>query len=836
MDISKFSLFNLRVWVSNTIASAWRYFSRFKSGLSLRLLFVVVSVTLIGILSLASFMLTSLREQYIEQVETSTARSNRMLVAGLEHDMLTHDTAMQNAVIQDIAEDFDGEKIQILDQNNIVRSSSQPGEPGLMIAKSSPICQFCHLGGNTQSVLTQKVIGSPANGIQILLSANPILNQPECYSCHNPQVKTLGVLVTQTPLADLGLLMQDGLRRIAMAGFVTFSILVGLMVPALRKTIIEPIGELSKGIAEVGAENLDYPVREESHNELGQLARAFNVMREHLKDSHTAMLQRSQELALLYDVALVTGQLLELKEILNRALDTVLSQFDLEVGLIYLRDSAKNRFELVISRGLSPKQLAGIEQKRQTPGGDLTLKVALTGKVHFIPDVSQDHHFVGDWENPNGRSYINVPLVSQGKVVGTLELTSRVGQPMTERQVKVLTAVGHQIGIAIDNNSLLTETERNAREALTLYQLGADVSSSLELDQVLDAIAKGARVALAADIGVVGLFDPERRELIIKSASGVQPVSWRGRRIPAEEFRLFKSSEAINLQADSFDLPAPYVELLNTAKITNLLAVPLLRGEQAHGVVAVLSQKQRVFSKEDTRLLTRLAQQVVVSIENARLYQQVRYVAVLEERDRLGREMHDELAQALGYLNLRASVTGDLLSSGNIDQAQASLQDMKQVTRDTYTDTREAIFNLRNTVALNTDLVPALRQYLADYSAHYGLDAQFVISDGAPAEFREDVTLQLSRIIQEALTNIRKHAQATRAWIRFEREDPGARIVVEDNGHGFDPSTAQPAGNAHYGTQIMRERAESFRGTVEFMPELGHGTRVVIHVPATGCK
>jgi nitrate/nitrite-specific signal transduction histidine kinase len=836
MENSKLSLFDLPGLVSHYIASTWRYFSRFKSGLSLRLLFVVVSVALIGILSLASFMLTSLRQQYIEQIETSTARSNRMLVAGLEHDMLTHDTAMQNAVIQDIAEDFDGERIQIIDQNNTVRGSSLPGELGQVIQQSSPVCQTCHKDGKTQPVITQQVIGSPVNGVQTLLSANPILNQPECNSCHDPQVKTLGVLVTQTPLADLGQLMQDGLRRIATAGFVTFSILVGLMVPALRKTIIEPIGELSKGIAEVGAENLDYPVREESNNELGQLARAFNVMREHLKDTHTAMLERSQELALLYDVALVTGQLLDLEKILYSALDTVLSQFDLEVGLIYLRDSTKNRFEVVASRGLSPGQLAGIEQKRQTPGGDLTLMAALTRKVHFIPDVSKDHHFVGDWDNPKGRSYINVPLISQGKVVGTLELTSRVGQPMTERQVKILTAVGHQIGIAIDNNSLLTETERNAREALTLYQLGADVSSSLELDQVLDTIAKGARVALSADIGVVGLYDQEHHELIIKSASGVQPVSWRGRRIPAEDFRLFKSSEAINLQSDSFDLPAPFMELLKNAKITNMLAVPLLRGEQAHGVVAVLSLKKRVFSKEDTRLLTRLAQQVVVAIENARLYQQVRYVAVLEERDRLGREMHDDLAQSLGYLNLRASVTGDLLASGNIEQARASLQDMKQVTRNTYTDTREAIFNLRNAVSLNTDLVPALRQYLADYSAHYGLDAQLVIEDGSQTEFKEDVTLQLSRIIQEALTNTRKHAYATRAWIRFEPDGSGARIVVDDNGNGFDPATAQPAGNGHYGLQIMHERAESFGGSVEFIPELGHGTRVVIHVPATGCK
>jgi signal transduction histidine kinase len=271
--------------------------------------------------------------------------------------------------------------------------------------------------------------------------------------------------------------------------------------------------------------------------------------------------------------------------------------------------------------------------------------------------------------------------------------------------------------------------------------------------------------------------------------------------------------------------------LWDVEQITSALAVPLLRGDHPHGLIAVWTRVRRTFTEEEVRLLTRLAQQVVVAIENARLYRQVRYLAALEERDRLAREMHDNLAQALGYLNLKASLTSDLLAHGEADQARAGLVEMKQITREAYTDTREAIFNLRNTVSAGRDLMPMLREYLAEYRAHYGLDTQLVMDDTTTIEFSTDVAVQLSRIIQEALTNIRKHAQATRAWVRFDREGEQIRIVVEDNGQGFDLNATRADGEAHFGLQIMRERAASVGGTAELDPQIGRGTRVVIRVP-----
>jgi signal transduction histidine kinase len=323
----------------------------------------------------------------------------------------------------------------------------------------------------------------------------------------------------------------------------------------------------------------------------------------------------------------------------------------------------------------------------------------------------------------------------------------------------------------------------------------------------------------------------DQQELVVKAIVGTTTAEWRGLRIPVKQLKVLVFSAPLTLEERPPDLPEAFVHLWDVEQITSALAVPLLRGDHPHGLIAVWTRVRRTFAEEEVRLLTRLAQQVVVAIENARLYRQVRYLAALEERDRLAREMHDNLAQALGYLNLKASLTSDLLAHGEADQARAGLVEMKQITREAYTDTREAIFNLRNTVSAGRDLMPMLREYLAEYRAHYGLDTQLVMDDTTTIEFSTDVAVQLSRIIQEALTNIRKHAQATRAWVRFDREGEQIRIVVEDNGQGFDLNATRADGEAHFGLQIMRERAASVGGTAELDPQIGRGTRVVIRVP-----
>ncbi len=825
-----------------TLVNIWRVQRRFSFphlGLSSRLLLIVIAVSLIGVLASSLLLLSWHNTLLIEGAELSLTELAAPIRASLQHAMLTHDDTMMNEMMEAVLVEPGVQNIRILDGTGLVRKSSLPSEVGQRYDVTATECQECHARKSNQGAITKTSTLVETPNSQFLLNVSPIENASRCWGCHDAGVKTLGILMIQAPVKDLNTQLRDSSWHIGLAALFTFVLLVGLMVPILRRSITNPVAELSRGVAEIGSENLDYQVRVSSHDEIGNLAAGLEAMRKQLKLSRSEMEHRNRELAVLYQVALMTGQLLEIDKILAQVLDIVIDKLDLHAGIIYLWDKSKDRFERRVSRGHSEARLREIEERRQLPDGDLTQRIAQSGEALFIADKSVSPYFIKFWGNPSASSYINIPIVSKAHVIGTIELTGHVGQPLTERQVDILKAVGHQLGIALDNNTLLDETRRGIREASTLYQIGTKISASLELGQVVDAVAEGACRALAADIGIVGLVEEENHCLRLAAIAGTYSSDWKGLTLKLDADRMSRGNgvgKILNLGEWPPDLSPPVATFVEAEQIKAVLSVPLWRGDRLHGIVAVMSRNPRRFEKEEIHLLTRLAQQVIIAIENARLYQQVRYLTVLEERDRLAREMHDNLAQELGYIDLKTTITKDLLANGQLEEAEASLVELKRVTREAYTDTREAIFSLRNVLSQGAELVPVLREYLAEYRAHYGLDARVVVQDESLAAFRPEAGVQIHRIIKEALTNVRKHAKATRAWIRFEREGDRIRITVEDNGRGFDPVGLERDGRQRFGIQIMRERAESIGGSLEFVSQANQGTRVVIRVPDTAIE
>jgi signal transduction histidine kinase len=246
-----------------------------------------------------------------------------------------------------------------------------------------------------------------------------------------------------------------------------------------------------------------------------------------------------------------------------------------------------------------------------------------------------------------------------------------------------------------------------------------------------------------------------------------------------------------------------------------------------------MTRKPQLFRQHDDRLLSRLASQVVVAVENAQLYRQLHHLVALEERDRLARELHDRLAQGLAYLKVKSSITKDMLSLGQIDQAQESLLELNTASQVLYTDVREEIFNLRTAVTDQNGFFSTLRDYLIDYETHYGLDIHMMIESECPSEFPPDVASQLLRIIQEALTNVRRHSDAAEVLINCSQGGELFCITIQDDGHGFYPAEIEKDGSQSYGLQIMRERAESVGGRLEIDSQPGQGTRVTVWVPST---
>lgn len=241
-------------------------------------------------------------------------------------------------------------------------------------------------------------------------------------------------------------------------------------------------------------------------------------------------------------------------------------------------------------------------------------------------------------------------------------------------------------------------------------------------------------------------------------------------------------------------------------------------------------------------------------------------MATLEERERIGRELHDDLGQVMGYMNVQAQTVRDLLEQAKESQARAVLNQLIEAAQQAHEDVRHYILGIRSQTRQGqlgepTNFVEALHLYLVQVQERYGL----TVSLSLPAELPSalvgpEVETQLLRIIQEALTNVRKHAGVDRARLLFTLHSDELQMVIADDGQGFETgerrheirgtrleagipvlpavnpqspvaSFVSPAALPHFGLDIMRERAASIGGEVEIRATPGVGIQVIVHLP-----
>lgn len=472
-------------------------------GLSSKLLFIIILVSMIGVLTSSLFILSLHRQQLEEAALLSATQQSQVIEIGLQHAMLDHNRDMLDQIIRSMVDDGTVDNIRILDSKGMVQVSSISGQVGQRFDYSQPTCQFCH--PNTARPSNSSTIIDVRPNHRALLNMNMIYNQPKCYGCHDAQHKVLGMTMIEMSLNHLNSELTESFWRIVFSSLVTLGLLIGLMTFALRRLVIHPVEELTKGMTAIHRGDLDYELPlMSSADELGELAESFDAMRKQLKSSRT---------------------------------------------------------------------------------------------------------------------------------------------------------------------------------------------------------------------------------------------------------------------------------------------------------------------------------------ENIELQKQTQSLAILQERDRLAREMHDNLAQTLGYINLRAAIADNQLVANQSLEARNSLAELKKAAKEAYTDVRESIFNLRSPNPSGDGLLSLLTNCISQYRAQYGIGVRLAVEDERLAEFPVEIQVQVHRIVQEALTNVRKHSKASQAWVRFEQVDHSVRIQVEDNGKGFDPAALTGNGSAQFGLQIMRERAESVGGELEIDSKPGAGTRVRLYVP-----
>lgn len=383
-------------------------------------------------------------------------------------------------------------------------------------------------------------------------------------------------------------------------------------------------------------------------------------------------------------------------------------------------------------------------------------------------------------------------------------------------------------------NKVQEENLRRNRELAILNEVAQTVNESLELNVLLCRAMDKLIEVTAADSGELFLVDETSRELVHTLHGGLSTEVFKG------DIRL-KMSDGLIGQAARSNEPVVIQDLKNAqngqttaladAGVRSLAIVPLRSRSDTVGVVGLFSLKPDHFKLNEVGLLTNIGNQIAGAIENARLYEKVQAVAVLEERERISKELHDGLAQVLGYVITKSQAVRQLLRKMTV--ATDYLVELENVAQEVYTDTREAILGLRTAISGDRTMVSAIREYLARFTQMHGIKTTLEVGDRIIPSLSPQVELQAIRIVQEVLSNIRKHAEATRATVKVAAEDHAVTMVIEDDGKGFDIDKLGEGDWSKFGIRTIKERAESIHSRlgIESSPE--SGTRVTLSIPLT---
>ena len=372
-------------------------------------------------------------------------------------------------------------------------------------------------------------------------------------------------------------------------------------------------------------------------------------------------------------------------------------------------------------------------------------------------------------------------------------------------------------------------TEKN-RELSLLYEIAAFLNQPATLEELSQGFLNRVLRAFAADGGAVRLSDTPHGMLFLIAESGL-PDALRQREhcLPIGECICGEAaaSGAVRIEqlhelddAESYDCQRAGFAVVSSFAISTQ--------SRLLGVFNLHFRQPRIFTRQQQQLLETLGQNLAVALDNQRLAAKARELAVLEERNLVAQGLHDSIAQGLSFLNLQAQMLDDALRRDDRAAMGDSLAQIQAGVQESYDDVRELLTNFRTSLAA-VDLFAAVDAILERFRRQTGLRVE-VQREGGGAPLLPEQQLQLLFILQESLSNVRKHAHASRVVVRIE-DDRDVRLTICDDGVGFDAQEVAARPSGHFGLAIMGERAQRAGAALSIEPVVPHGTLVRLHLP-----
>jgi len=370
-------------------------------------------------------------------------------------------------------------------------------------------------------------------------------------------------------------------------------------------------------------------------------------------------------------------------------------------------------------------------------------------------------------------------------------------------------------------------------ELSVLYHVASATAGPLVLEVILDRALEQVLPAIKSAKGFIHLWDDENAELYLAAYSGVSAASISeltslrpGEQIIGRVFELETPVSLPNIVTELENVPTNVPDRLFHA----YLGVPMKTKGRTRGVFSVLRKADQEFTEDEVNLLTSIAGQIGIAVENARLYQQSRRLAVAEERRRLARSLHDVVTQSLYSLTLFAEAGQRALRNGDLVDTEAHLVDLGATAQNALREMRLLLHELRPLALESEGLLEAIQLRLDSVERRAGIKAILTVSaidtvDKLPAAVEQE----LYHIIQEALNNTLRHGAASRVTVTIGRDNGSLQVRIADDGVGYDTTKIDVQGGM--GLQNMVERAHNIGGCLTIVSAPGEGVEVTVVLP-----
>ena len=530
---------------------------------------------------------------------------------------------------------------------------------------------------------------------------------------------------------------------------------------------------------------------------------------------------------MLLEAGLTLASELSLPIVLQRIVDLAAQVTDARYGALGVIGESGDLVEF-ITTGISARQRRAIGA---LPRGRGILGLLIQEpKPIRITNIADNPKSVGfPAHHPPMKSFLGAPVQAMGKVFGNIYLAEKRGDTRFSREdEESVVILATQAGAAIANATLYAETRQRERRLAALRDITSAILSGSDADELLAGIAEHARDLAGADSATILTVTSTTGQLVVAAAVGAQAAQVRGQSVPASgsiSGTVMESGRPLVTVDASADKGA-YQPIIRLGRVGPAIFVPLRTRGRATGTLMVANLKGgRRFDPETVRLVETFADQASVAMEYVRAQDDVRRVGLMEERERIAKELHDGIIQSLFAVGMNLQSTA--LMSGSPETAarvEGAVGELDNVIR----DLRNYIFGLRPGILADRQLDQALRALGEEVQANSGSTVVVEVDTDLAARLsgRSHEIVQLTR---EALSNVARHAGAKQSAVRLVEAGGSAVLTIEDDGSGFD-TRRQSSGS---GLRNMRQRASALGGNLRITSKDAVGTILRITFPVS---